>query len=121
MMHKKSNIDMARTEDDKLGYTIRFMRAAEKIDMFAMEKCIAAYPHLGSLVNSRDPSFRNKEGLATVRAHALELARAGTTLVGVHRCGWNGTPNGVVLIWLSQRHGLLDDATPSLHCISVCV
>ena len=65
----------AESSDDKLGWAMRYVRAAEDIRMGAMRKCVAAYPHLATLANPDNPNVRVGAGLDKVRQHALELAR----------------------------------------------
>ena len=74
--HAQSRAVAATNDSDKLGWTMRFLRAAEELRLHAMRKCAAAYAVLGTLVNIEDPNLRVSNGLRKVRDHALELARA---------------------------------------------
>ena len=67
---------MAQTHDDKYGWTMRIIRAAEENSLGKMEKCIKAYPHLGTIIHAR-PDVRTSEEMNAVRKHAIEMARAG--------------------------------------------
>ena len=66
----------AESTDDKLGWAMRFVRAAEEIRMGTMRKCVDAYPHLATLADPDNPNCRIGAGLQKVREHAVELARA---------------------------------------------
>ena len=63
------------TSEDKLGWTMRFLRAAEGLHVRSMEKCVEAYPHLCKLADCHSPNVRIRLGLTKVREHAIELAR----------------------------------------------
>lgn len=66
------------TEDaieDRLGWTLRFLRAAEAIRLNAMERCAKAYPVLRTLADPANPLLREGAGLEAVRAHAVALTR----------------------------------------------
>jgi hypothetical protein len=78
-MHREGCASAAATPDDKLGWTVRFIRAAEEIRVRTMERCIDSYPHLLTLVEGLSPNLRIGSGLAKVRMHALELARSAVT------------------------------------------
>ena len=62
--------------DDKVGYTMRFVRAAEGGRAGIMRRCLNLYPHLATLV--ADPMglvHCGGAGLHAFRQHAVELAR----------------------------------------------
>ena len=65
----------AVSTDDKLGWAMRYIRAAEELRFGALRKCVQAYPHLISLAHPDDPNSRLGTGLQAVRQHAIELAR----------------------------------------------
>jgi exonuclease III len=65
----------AVSTDDKLGWTMRYIRTAEELRFGALRKCVQAYPHLISLAHPDDPNSRLGTGLQAVRQHAIELAR----------------------------------------------
>ena len=78
-MQADMKVDVAKHADDKLGWAIRFLRAAEHSRVGAMIKCSQAYPRLAVLVKCPDPNLRLQGGLAPLRAHALGLARGAIT------------------------------------------
>ena len=62
--------------DDKVGLTMRFIRAVEDKRAGVMRRCLQAYPHLQTLV--ADPMgllHLGGAGLGGYRHHAIELAR----------------------------------------------
>ncbi len=67
----------ANSVEDKLGWTIRFLRAAEEASLGRMARCAAAYPFLSELVACDDVNLRAGTSLNRVRDHALQLAREG--------------------------------------------
>ena len=70
--------DMAHsilTNEDKLGWCLRFLRSAERSQLSAMERCAKAYPELRRLADARNPLLREQAGLTSVRKHAVELAK----------------------------------------------
>jgi hypothetical protein len=78
-MGRERRHNVAQTEEDKLGWTLTFLRAAEDIRLFMMERCALAYPHLSTLVDFRNPNLRAGGGLEAVRNHAVQLARSSIT------------------------------------------
>ena len=72
-MGKEQRHNAARTVEDKLGWSMTFLRAAE------MERCALAYGHLGTLVDHRNLNLRADGGLQSVRNHVVELARSSIT------------------------------------------
>ena len=84
----------ATSTEDKLSWTMVFIRAAENLAIGRMEKAATAYPHLASILPAGDPNNRIKEGFITIKNHAVELAQQLITdeLVQLH----NGDeePNG---------------------------
>ena len=75
-MHHEIQATAAETKDDQLGWTMRFLRAAEEVRIGSMLKCAAAYPHLKELADPRDPNARCAGRLNRIRDHAVELARS---------------------------------------------
>ena len=73
-MQLEANIARAESTDDKLGWTMRFIRASEEVRMITMRRCVDAYPHLGTLADPGDPNIRTGIGLDGLRQHAIELA-----------------------------------------------
>jgi hypothetical protein len=69
----------ARTKEDRLGWTMMFLRAAEEVRVTSMEKCALAYPSLAEIVDYRNPNLRSSGDLEKVRDHAVELARDSVT------------------------------------------
>ena len=61
--------------DDKLGWTIRCIRAIESSRYLAAQRCTQAYPYLHSLIDTSLPNSRDGEQLEPLRLHAIELAR----------------------------------------------
>jgi hypothetical protein len=62
--------------DDRLGWTMRFIRAAEQQHQGTRCRCIQAYAHLGTLsTEPLAPHLRLRGGLHKYRQHAVELAR----------------------------------------------
>ena len=78
-MGKERRREQSKSTDDKLGFTIRFLRAAQEVRMRSMENCVPEYPFLVTLADHRDPNIRSSRKIAAVRAHALELARLAVT------------------------------------------
>ena len=74
-MQLESKVAQAESSDDKLGWTMRFIRAAEEVRMTTMRRCVAAYPHLRTLADPSDPNVRLGSGLEMLRHHAIELTR----------------------------------------------
>ena len=73
---RAASIALASTHDDKIGHTMRFIRAVEDGRLEARRRCIRAYPHLGTLaVDPLSPALQAGDGLAPFRDHAVELAR----------------------------------------------
>ena len=78
-MGRQMRHDAAKTKEDKLGWTMTFLRAAEEVRLKTMEKCALAYPYLTGLVKHQNPNIRANGGLDGVREHAVELARGSVT------------------------------------------
>ena len=64
-----------QTNEDALGWTLRFIRAAERADLAGMERAARNYPHIDALVDHGNPLLREQGGLARLREWAVELAR----------------------------------------------
>ena len=71
--------DVARIDDDKLGWKMAFIRAAEEVRLQKMQKRAKAYPHLQSFANCLNPNLRTSPAMAVLWAHAVELARNAVT------------------------------------------
>ncbi len=67
---------LVQETDDCMGWTLRFIRAAERQQRSTMQRCIRAYPYLAQLVDWQDPQLREGGRLEPLRSHAVELARA---------------------------------------------
>ena len=68
--------DSSLEEDDKLGWTMRIIRAIEGQRTGAIKKSIDAYPLLATLVNNPYSSpIPQRDGLRPIRDHAITLAR----------------------------------------------
>ena len=61
--------------DDQLGWTIRFIRAAEEDRQSGMERCCQAYPHLRTLVGNIGHNIRLHGNLRRCKDHAVDLYR----------------------------------------------
>ena len=72
---ERQRVQAEATEEDRLGWTLRFIRAAERINLLGMSKAVQNYPHLASLADVRSPLLRECGGLGRFRAHAVDLAR----------------------------------------------
>jgi hypothetical protein len=75
-MHAGKQHDTSESTEDKLGWTLRFIRSAEDVRVDAMERCAVAYPALRDMAGDIGPNVRNFS-LEAVREHATELARTG--------------------------------------------
>jgi hypothetical protein len=75
-MHFEARVTAAETKDDQLGWTMRFLRAAEEVRISSMQKCAAAYPYLKELADPADPNSRCAGKLQGIREHAVSLARS---------------------------------------------
>ncbi len=69
----------AISAEDKFGWTLRLLRAAEEVQLTTMARCADSYPYLAELVNVKNPNARSGDGLRRVREHALEFARGAVT------------------------------------------
>ena len=58
--------------DDQLGWTIRCIRAADRLHQNVVAKCIKAYPYLASLIGPKSAELREHGHLQPLRDHALE-------------------------------------------------
>ena len=66
--------DVAKNDEDKLGWSMTFLRAAKNINLKTMKKCADAYPSLKSLCNPEDPNLRISNVFLQIKEHAVELA-----------------------------------------------
>jgi hypothetical protein len=78
-MHREHIVAEAAGTDDKLGWTMAYIRAIESIKLSRMSQCAKAYPYLASLVDPLNPNARIDPGMVRLRSHAVELARGGIT------------------------------------------
>ena len=74
-MDSEKSRQRAESTDDKLGWTMRFIRASEELRMTTLRKCVEAYPHLATLTDAENPNNRLGAGLQNVRRYAVEMAR----------------------------------------------
>ena len=65
----------AQTFTDKLGATMRFIRAAERVNLRTMRLCAQEYPHISTMVDPANPEARTHGGMTALRRHAVELAQ----------------------------------------------
>lgn len=63
------------TPQDRLGYTMRFLRAIEGHRWHVARRITEAYPRLAEFVDVQDRALHLHPGLQAVRDHAMELAR----------------------------------------------
>ena len=77
-MQREELRNSARTAEDKLGCTMKFIRAAEAERLLTMERCVMAYSELVKMADHRNPNLR-QFGLEPLRQHAVELARDAIT------------------------------------------
>ena len=75
-MAEEDTIEVAHNTEDKVGWTMAFIRATEKGNLGSMQKCAKAYPVIKDLCNPDNPNLRTQPEFAAVRTHVLELARA---------------------------------------------
>ena len=78
-MQKEDLVAQATEVDDKLGWTMSNIRAAETVNLHRMAHCARAYPYSTTFVNPNDPNARGHPSFATLRLHAVELARSSIT------------------------------------------
>jgi hypothetical protein len=78
-MGREQTYNAAKTTEDRLGWTIMFIRAVEDVSLTAMQRHALAYPHLAKLVDHRNPNLRLNGGLDVVRKHAIHLAHSSIT------------------------------------------
>ena len=71
-----SSVMPATETDDQLGWTIRFIRAAEDNKRHTMEKCCKAYPGIREKINNLDDDLKQHGGLRNIKQHAVELYRS---------------------------------------------
>ena len=69
----------ATSNEDKLTWTMVFIRAAESINIKRMERAAAAYPQIESFVPAGDPNARVHQNFFELKNHAAELARSQLT------------------------------------------
>ena len=74
-MSDEGQIDVAQEAEDKVGWTMTFIRATEKINLGVMRKCAAAYPKLATICNPADCNLRVRPEFKLVKDHAVELSR----------------------------------------------
>ena len=58
--------------DDKLGWVLSFIRAAEKVNLRRMRECAKAYPHITSFIDPENPEARSSSSMWNLRDHALQ-------------------------------------------------
>ena len=54
---------------------MRFLRAAERVNLRTMRLCAREYLHISTMVDPANPGARTHGGMATLRRHAVDLAR----------------------------------------------
>ena len=78
-MQREGNLARAETPEDKLGWTVSFVRAAENVNLHQMRLCALAYPLLATYVPVEDPNARLHARMAQIKDHALQLAKESVT------------------------------------------
>ncbi len=73
--HLNAAVMPATETDDQLGWTIRFIRAAENNRRHTMDRCCRAYPEIHKLIQGASDDLRQHGGLLKVKQHAVELYR----------------------------------------------
>ncbi len=63
------------SKDDELGWTMRFIRAAERVNLKKMNRAAREAPAISKFVNPGDPEARSKQGFWRLKERAVELAR----------------------------------------------
>ena len=71
---RETGTNLAKSDRDKLGCTMAFLRAAEKVNIKGMAKACALYPALKTMANEGDPNTRISLNMPKIREHAAELA-----------------------------------------------
>ena len=74
--NRKQSLLRAQETDDKLGWTMRFLRSAEKRQQSNMLRCARAYPELAQLVDVQNPDLRCSGGLTPMKEHAISLTKS---------------------------------------------
>eukprot|EP00959_Pyramimonas_sp_CCMP1952_P154994 3242730-Pyramimonas_sp.AAC.1 len=74
-MADEQQIDVAHSAEDRVGWGMTFIRAAEKVSLSLMRKCALAYPRLCELCAVSDPNLRPRPDFRKVQGHVVELAR----------------------------------------------
>ena len=61
--------------DDRIGWSMKAIRAIEKGYRGVLLRCIRAYQPIGQMVNPYANNIRSSPGFAALRDHAVRLAR----------------------------------------------
>ena len=72
----ETETNLAKSDRDKLGCTMAFIRAAEKVNIKGMMKACTLYPTLKTLAHAGDPNTRTSTNMPKVKEHAAELAKS---------------------------------------------
>ncbi|CAK0871611.1 unnamed protein product [Prorocentrum cordatum] len=78
-MSTMTNAVAAVTTEDKLGWAMLFLRAADDMNLSKMATCAKAYPRLAALVDVGNPILRASSEMRILREHIIELARQDIT------------------------------------------
>ena len=65
---------LANSTDDKLSWTMVFIRAAQTVNIRRMQRAAEAYPFITTLIQAEDPNARIHPNFQTLRNHAKDLA-----------------------------------------------
>ena len=78
-MNNEGQAGLAIGVDDKLGWTMSCIRAAEDVNLNRVRMCVRIYPHLATYICPDDPNARASDAMPKLRDHAMQLAREAAT------------------------------------------
>lgn len=93
----------ATTTEDKLSWTMIFIRSAEALNIGRMERAASAYPHLATFLSIGDPNTRIHANFSSIKDHAMELAQHQLTEELSHLTSSNDEPNSAPVIRRKQQ------------------
>ncbi len=73
--HRSQSLD----DDDQVGWCMRFIRAAESVQLGRMKACAQTAPIISQYVNPLDPEARSKGGFIKLKDFVVELSRRQVT------------------------------------------
>ena len=74
-LSKESSYNLAKSDKDKLGCTMAFIRAAEKLNVKGMARACSQYPALKAIAGEGDPNTRVSAHMQKLKEHAAMLAK----------------------------------------------